>query len=172
METLPTNHKHETLGMYSIDSLASPYCASALMCRLFGVHNSSKFSIDMVPLMEAKVHNYIMDWENIISDKMVEILEYRRKRFVVSQVIPPFYFSAYIMETIYFNSKYPIFGWKQTPQDPNPVHIYHKELWKAHYKNHLYRICNGFILPIHYSLFNKPAPRISKEADLRKRKLI
>ena len=48
--------------MYSINSLAYPYCyASTLMCRLFRVHNSAKFPIDMVPLMEAVVHDYIMD---------------------------------------------------------------------------------------------------------------
>ena len=113
----PSRHKHETLGMYSVDSLASPYYyVGALMCRLFGVHNSAKFSIYMVPLMEATVHDYIMYWANILSDKMAtEILEYRRKRSVVSQVIPPFYFNAYIMDTICFNSEYPIIGWKWTP---------------------------------------------------------
>jgi len=85
---------------------------------------------------------------------------------VSTRVIPPFYMSAYIMDTIYFNSKYSILGWKWTPQDPNPIHIYHKELWKSHYKNHLYRICHGFILPVYYAIFNKPAPRLSEEASV------
>lgn len=121
----------------------------------------------MVPLIESAIHGYIMDWANILFDKMAtEILEYRRRRSVVSRVIPPFYFSPYIMDTICFNSEYPILGWKWTPKDHNPVHIYHKELWEAHYKNHLYRICNGFILLVHYSLFNNPAPRISQEAAI------
>lgn len=148
--------------MYSVDSLASPYCyAGGMMCRLFRVHDSAKFSIDMVPLMEVAVHGFKMDWANILADKMAtEILEYRRKRYATSRVIPPFYFSAYIMDTICFNSEYPILGWKWTPQDSNPIHIYHKELWKAHYKNHLYKICHGFILLAHNAMFYKFAPRL------------
>lgn len=49
---------------------------------------------------------------------------------------------------------------------PNPIHIYHKELWKAHYKNHIYRICHGFILPVYYAILIKPAPRLSTEASV------
>lgn len=105
-----------------------------------------------------------MDWAAILSDKMANhILDYRRNRFVTTRVIPPFYMSAYIMDTIYFNSDYPILGWKWTPQDPKPIHIYHKELWKTHYENHLYRIYHGFVLPFHYNNFNKPAPRLCNE---------
>ena len=58
---LSTKHKHETLGMYSVDLLASPYCYDgAMMCKLFGVHDSAKFSIEMVPLMEAAISSYIV----------------------------------------------------------------------------------------------------------------
>lgn len=74
--------------------------------------------------------------------------------------------SAYIMDTICFNSNYPNLCCKWTPQDPTPIHIYHKELWKTHYKNHLHRICHGFVLPVHYAIFNKPAPRLSDEATV------
>ena len=51
-------------------------------------------------------------------------------------------------------------------QDPKPIHIYHQMLWKAHHKDHLYKICNGFMLPIYYAIFYKPAPRISEEAGI------
>lgn len=55
--------------MYSVDFLASPYYyAGAMICSLFGVSNSIRFSIEMVPLMEAVVNSYIMDWETILSD--------------------------------------------------------------------------------------------------------
>lgn len=70
------------------------------------------------------------------------------------------------MDTICFNFDYPILGWKWTPQDPTPIHLYHKYLWKAHYKDHLYRIYHGFVLPVHYATFNKPAPRLSNEASV------
>lgn len=159
----PKKHKHESSGKYSIDSLASPYCyARAMMCRLWGQHDSAKFTIDMVLLMEATINGYVMDWENIFSNRLAtEILEYRKHVYKTSRTIPPFYYSAYIMDTICFNFEYLVLGWKWTTQDPNLIHIYHNQLWKAHYKNHLYRICNGFFLPVYYSIFNKLAPRIS-----------
>ena len=58
----PNKHKHESSGMYSVDSLASPYCYDAtMMCRLFGSSNSTKFSIDMVPLIEVALNSFVTD---------------------------------------------------------------------------------------------------------------
>ena len=147
----PNKHKHESLGMYSVDSLVSPYCyAGAMICRLFGVFDSDRFSVQMVPLMEATIYSYIMNWATILYDKMAnQILDYRRNKFVTTRIIPPFYMSAYIIDTVCFNSDFPIMGWKWTIQDPTPIHIYHKSLWKSQYKNHFYKIFHGFILPIH-----------------------
>jgi len=164
----PSKHKHASFGMYSIDSLASPFrYDGAMICRLFGVSDSARFSIEMVPLMEATIKSYIMDWETILSNKMAnQILDYRRNRFVTTRTIPPFYTSTYIMDTIYFNSNHPILGWKWMPQDPTPIQIYHKYLWKAHYKDHIYRIFHGFVLPVHQAIFNKPASQLSDEASI------
>ena len=155
----PEKHKHESSGKYSVDSLASPYCyAGAMMCRMWGIHDSAKFTIEMVPLMEAIINSYVIDWENILSDKLATtILEFISNARKTTRNIPPFYYSAYIMDTLCFNFEYPILGWRWTPQDPKPVHIYHQLLWKAHYKNHSYKICNGFMLP---------TPRISEEAGI------
>ena len=86
--------------MYSVESLASPYCyVAAMMCRLFGTVNSKKISIEMVPLTEVSINSYIMDWETILFDKMArKILDYRKNRFVTTRIIRPFYMSAYIIE--------------------------------------------------------------------------
>ena len=137
--------------MYSVESLVSPYCyVAAMMCRLFGTFNSEKFSIEMVSLIEAIVNSYIMDWPTILFDKMArKILDYRRNRYVSTGVIPPFYMSAYIIDTICFNSEFPILSWKWTPQKPTPINIYHKYLWKTYYKDHIYKTFHGFILPVH-----------------------
>ena len=134
-----------------MDSLASLYCyVFAMVCSLFGTPDSSRFSIEMVPLMEASINSFIMDWETILLDKIAsQILEYRRNKFVTTKVMLPFYMSAYIMDTICFNSNFPILGWKWTVHDPTPIHIYHKCLWNSDYKDHIYRICHGFILPVH-----------------------
>lgn len=148
--------------------MAFPYCyARAMMCRMCGIHDSSKFTIEMVPLMEAAFNSYVMDWANILSDKLATtILEFRSNSRKTTRIIPPFYYSAYIMDTLCFNSEYPVLGWRWTPQDPKPIHIYHQMLWKAHYRDHLYKICNGFMLPIYYAIFDKPAPRISEEVGI------
>ena len=107
-----------------------------------------------------------MDWANILSDKLATtILEYRTNAHQTTRTIPPFYYSAYIMDTICFNSEFPLLRWRWTPTDPKPIHIYREQLWKANYKNHLYKICKGFILPIYYSIFDKPTLRISLEAE-------
>lgn len=55
--------KHETSGKYSVDSLCSPYrYAGIMMCRLWGLHDSANFTIEMVPLIEAACSGEIMDW--------------------------------------------------------------------------------------------------------------
>lgn len=71
----PTKQNHESSGKYSVNSLCSPYCyAGALMCRFWGLHDSSKFSIEMVPLMEATCNSEIIDWGNILSNKLASTL--------------------------------------------------------------------------------------------------
>ena len=138
-----------------------------MMCRMWGIHDSARFTIEIVPLMEETVNKYVMDWANILSDKLATtILEFRSNSRKTTRTIPPFYYSAYIMDTLYFNSKNLVLGWKWTSQYPKPIHIYHQMLWKAHYKDHLYKICNGFMLPIYYAIFDKHAPRISEEAGI------
>jgi len=117
--------------------------------------------------MEATINGYVIDWANILFVIIAtEIQEYRRKVYTTSQIIPPFYYNAYILDIICFNFKYSVLGLKWTSQDPNPIHIYQKQLRKAHYKNHLYRICNGFVLLVYYSILNKPVPKISQEAEI------
>jgi len=164
----PAKHKHESSGKYFVDSLSSPYCYDgAMMCRMWGMHDSVKFTIEMVPLMEAVVNSYVMDWANILSDKLASaILDFRFNSCKTARTIPPFYYNAFVMDILCFNSEYPVLGWRWTPQDPKEIHIYHQMLWKAHYKDHLYQICNGFMLPIFYAIFDNPAPGISEEAEI------
>ena len=63
-----------------------------------------------------------------------------------------------------FNSEFPMIGWKWTPKDPAPIHIYQKFLWKGHFKNHVYRICHGFLIPVCQTIFNQFPPRLSEKA--------
>ena len=105
------------------------------MCRLWGLHDSANFTIEMVPLMEAPCNSEIMDSATILSDKLVTtVLSFRTKTSLSERIIPPFYYSAYILDTVCFNSEFPVLSWRWTPQDPTPIHIYHQKLWKTSYK--------------------------------------
>lgn len=116
----PKKHKHESSGKYLVDSLASPYCyVGAMMCRMWGIHDSSKFTIEMVPSMETVVNNYVIDWENILSNKLATtILEFRSKSRKTTRTIPPFY-CAYIMDTLCFNSEYQYSDGDGLPRTPS-----------------------------------------------------
>lgn len=82
---------------------------------MWGMHDSAKFIVEMVPLMEAVVNSYVMDWANILSDKLATtILDFRSNPRKTTRTIPPFYYSAYIMDILCFNSEYPILGWRWT----------------------------------------------------------
>lgn len=87
----PTRHKNESSSKYSVDSLSSPYCyIGAMMCRIWGMHDSAKFNIEIVPLMEAAISSYVMDWENILLDKLAStILEFRFNSCKTTRTIPP-----------------------------------------------------------------------------------
>jgi len=91
-----------------------------------------------------------MNWAQILSDTLAKaIMDYKRKRSISSRVYPPFFMSAYVMDAIYFGSKFPIMGWKWIVKDPLPIHIYHKDMWESQFNPHFYKICHGVMLPIH-----------------------
>ena len=156
-ENIQRNTKFEASGMYSVESLSPPYCyAATMMCR-FGNENSLRFSIQMVPLIHSTVNSEIMDWSVILSDNIANrILEYKKDKDTINMT--PFHFSAYILDALCFNSEFPILGWKWTSQDPVTIHIYHKYLWKVHFKYHVYKICHGFLIPVYQTIFDQFPP--------------
>ena len=111
----------------------------------------------MVPLMDATISSFIMDWSVILSDKIANnILAYRRNKHAGMTL--PFHMCSYILDALCFNSKFPILGWKWTLQDPTRIHVYHNFLWKVYFKNHVYKIFHGYMLPIYQAIFNQPPP--------------
>lgn len=118
--------------MYPISPLSAPYkFAAAMLCRLFGKVDTTKFSIEWVPLIDAIVNAMIMNWITILSDNLaMAIREYQHNRIVSARVIPHFYMSAYVMNVICFCLHFPNMGWKWTLKDPTPILVYHKILWE------------------------------------------
>jgi len=74
--------------------------------------------------------------------------------------------SAYVMDAICFGSKFLVMGWKWTVKYPLPIHIYHKDMWESQFHPHFYKNCHGVMLPIHKQIYNRDAPRFSKEAEV------
>ena len=70
------------------------------------------------------------------------------------------------MDAIFFGSKFPVMGWKWTVQNPLPIHIYHKGMWKYHFQPHFFKICQGVMLRIHKRLYNRDVPKFSKEVEV------
>ena len=154
--------------MYSTGSLTSPYCfVAAMLCRLFGMLDINKFSSEWLPLIDVATNADILDWAKILSDTLYTVvLNYQSKRSLSQRVYPPFYPSAYIMDSICLVSEFPIMGWKWTTQDPLPIHVYHKVLWDSQFVPHFYQICHGFILPLYKIMYDKDPPRCSLEAQI------
>ena len=103
---------------------------------------------------------------NSIRQLVEAIIEYRRKINSCLRMFLPFFMSAFVMDAVYFRSKFTNMGWKCTVQDLFPIHIYHKILWKYQFYSHFYKIHKGIMLPIHKKVYNRTAPRFSKEAEV------
>ena len=160
--------KKDKNGMYSTGSLTSPYCfAVAMLCRLFGKPDINKFPSEWLPLIDAATNSEVIDWAKILSDTLyTAILYYHSKRSFSQRFYPPFYMSAYIMDSICYVSKFPSMGWRWTTQDPLPIHVYHKILWDSQFIPHFYQICHGLILPMYRMMYDKEPPRCSPEAQI------
>lgn len=67
--------KFEKLSMYIITSLENPYNYEAdMLCRLYGLPNNSKFSIEWIPLIDAYVNSHAMNWATILFDNLATII--------------------------------------------------------------------------------------------------
>lgn len=134
--------------MYPIASLVNPYNFEAVMlCRLYGLPDNIKFSIDWLPLIDSCVNSHIMNWATILSENLAKAInEYRQIRDSSSKPVPQFFTSAYILDAIYFSTNFSIMGWKWTPEDPTPIHLSHKEIWEHNYAPHFHRLCYGVVL--------------------------
>ena len=95
--------------MYPITPMLVPHSyVAAMMCRLFGKAESTNFSMEWIPLINATVNSTIMNWGNILSDNLaMAIRQYRQYRVVSTRGIPPFFMSAYVMDAICFCTRFP-----------------------------------------------------------------
>ena len=67
------NLKQGKLGTYQIAQIPSSYCyAASMLSRLYAKPNTTRFSVDWVPLIDAIVNSLIFNCENILSDSLTK----------------------------------------------------------------------------------------------------
>lgn len=75
---LENKFKYDKVGMYPIASLENSHnYVDSMLCRLYGLPNNMKFSIEWIPLIYACVNSDIMNWATILSNNLATaIFEY------------------------------------------------------------------------------------------------
>lgn len=99
--------------MYPIAPLSTPHnFVAAMTCRLFGKADTTKFSIEWVPLIDVVVNATIMNWNNILSDNLaMSIREYKHN--ISPLVLSLLFTSVHVLWMLYvFCSHFLNMGWK------------------------------------------------------------
>jgi hypothetical protein len=151
----------DTHDVYSIASLEPHYRYVAMMtCQLYGREDTSHFFLAWVPLMFRVVEGCSFDWAKMLSDSLANrVTEYREQK--ENGRSSSFFMSAYIMDTIFSMTPFPLMSWGWTPAEDKPIHVYHEKIWENKAKNFVYEIFNWVMVPLHVAIFGHPPPHIS-----------
>jgi hypothetical protein len=96
----------------------------------------------------------------MLSDSLArQITEYQTQN--VSGKATSFYMFSYIMDAICFMTPFPLMSWNWTPNNEEPIHVYHSKLWEDKAKDFVYEILNWVMVPMHVVIFSHPPLRIS-----------
>jgi hypothetical protein len=157
----PEKFRADTHGIYTIPSLQPQFMYVAMMvCRLYGRENTAHFFLPWVPLIHTVAEGYSFDWAKLLSDSLAsQVTEYQAQR--ASGKATSFFMSAYIMDVVCFMTPFPLMSWSWTPNNAEPIHVYHSKLWEDKAKDFVYEIFNCVMVPMHVIIYGHPPPRIS-----------
>jgi hypothetical protein len=107
----PSKFRADNHGVYATTSLNEYMVYVAIiLCRFFGKNNPCHFLAEWVPFLEEASKGYTFNWSKILSDNLAqEVSNYKVARSKGQLVA--FYMSAYIMDTIYFVTPFPLMNW-------------------------------------------------------------
>jgi hypothetical protein len=156
----PSKFRADTHRNYATASLNEYMVYVAIMlCRLFGKTNPCHFPAKWVPFLEEASEGYTFNWSKILSNNLAqEVSNYRVARSKGQLV--SFYMSAYIMDTIFFVTPFPLMNWSWNITYPEPIHEYHSVLWEENAKNAFYEICHFIVIPMHKMFYGCEPPHI------------
>jgi hypothetical protein len=93
----------------------------------------------------------------ILSDNIAkEISDYRVARDRGQPMA--FYMSAYLMDTNFFMTPFPLMNWSWNITFLEPIHEYHSKLWEENAKNSFYEIFHFVVIPMHKMFFSCDPP--------------
>jgi hypothetical protein len=141
-------------GWYNTVNLREPYMyLMALICRLYGEKDCSKFSEAWMPLAyTVAISRSSFNWGAIISKQLsINILQAQTPKEGETSV---FFMASYLLDVICVRNTFAgmNLNWHVVEL---PVHVYFSILWENRYKRFYAMICDEFIARIHFIIFRK-----------------
>jgi hypothetical protein len=157
------NFTNRTSGWYPTTNLREPYIyLMALLCRLHGEKDCSRFSEAWMPLAYTIAISGIgFNWGAIISKQLSTCI--RQAQTPKEGETPSFYMASYLLDIVCARNDFAGMNLSWHTSDL-PVHVYFSILWENRYKKSYSLICDQFIAHIHLLLFKKECPRLSDTA--------
>jgi hypothetical protein len=131
----------------------------ALLCRLHGEKDYSRFSEDWMPLdYTVAISRRSFNWGSIISKQLNTCIQ--QAQMPKEGDTPSFYMASYLLDVICARNAFVGMNlmWHSSEL---PVHVYFSILWENKYNKSYSLICDQFIARIHFMLFKKEFPRLS-----------
>jgi hypothetical protein len=155
--------KHSQSGNYPTTGLKAPYqYIVAMLCRLYGKKDASKFTFSLMPLIYYCANEGMkFNWADILSKNLAEAIAFVKN--IEPRTFPSFHMSSYLLDIMCVVHRYPKMGWAWQPTEPS-IHIYCKVLWEHKHRTEYHKICNHFFPPLYEFIFCAPAPCMTEKA--------
>jgi hypothetical protein len=151
---------NRSTGWYNTVNLREPYMyLMALICRLYGEKDCSKFSEAWMPLAyTVAISRSSFNWGAIISKKLS--INLSQAQTPKEGEVLTFYMASYLLDVICTRN---IFAGMNLSWHISelPVHVYFSILWENRYKRSYALICDEFIARVYFIIFRKEFPRLS-----------
>jgi hypothetical protein len=144
-------------GKYPTNSLRTSYrYIVAMLCRLHGEHDTSKFTLSMIPLIYYYANmGSTFNWPNIISTSLEDSIRTVKENIV--NKFTSFHMSSYLLDMVCVCHQYPKMEWAWKPTNL-PIQIYYKVCWEHKYRTKYHKICDYFLAPLYQCIFDSPTP--------------
>jgi hypothetical protein len=148
---------------YGTVNLREPYIyLMALICRLYGENDCSKFSEAWMPLAyTVAIFGSSFKWGEIISKQLS--ISVQQAQTSKEGEAPTFHMALYLLDVICMMNVFVGMNLRWHVAELH-VHVYFNILWENRYKKYYSLICNEFIARVYFITFKREFPRLSVAA--------